>query len=198
MEEGIGFAEKHPELHTVILSMAGPMYIHEESDALEGLSVLELMDKPGTKEQSDIFETAMRRTLDRLIKADKNVIFVLNIPVLPFGPLVCLPPRPFQITKKFDEKRKQCADSKSSFEKKNRKYRELINKVLKDYPQVALFDSSAVFCDDKLCYAMKGKEMFYRDNGHLSLAGSRHVAQYLAPFIEKKIEEKFKNKNISK
>ena len=201
MEGPIELAEQHPELHTVVLVMGGPLYVNDGKKnaliELNGLIRMELMDKPEIKDQAEIFEIAMRRTLNRLIKVDKNVILLLNVPLLPFDPIACLPPRPFQYTKKYDEKRSKCITERSSFEQENLRYRELVNKILKDYPQVVVFDSAVPFCDDKLCYGKKGEDLMYRDGAHLSLEGTRYLAKYLVPLIEKEIDKNVKNKKVS-
>ncbi len=76
-----------------------------------------------------------------------------------------------------------CNFARSTFAQDSQDYRDLVFKVLKDFPSVQTFDAAAQLCDDKWCWAMKDGKMLYRDDVHLSLEGSRYLAKELVKLI---------------
>jgi hypothetical protein len=48
----------------------------------------------------------------------------------------------------------------------------MVKRVLQDFPQVKLWDSTLELCDGEYCWAMKDGVLLYRDAVHLSVAGS--------------------------
>lgn len=128
-----------------------------------------------------ILEDGMSRTLDLLIKANKNVIILFDNPYLPFDPSLCVT-RPFRISNYKNE----CYFPRTQFESIEAFswYKTIVNTALKKYPGVSTYDLSLPLCDDKYCYLEKNGDLLYRDKGHLNYEGSR----YVAPFIMKAIE----------
>lgn len=53
----------------------------------------------------------------------------------------------------------------------------VIRKVVKKFPSVVLYDPTNVFCKKGNCSIRKGDVMLYRDDNHLSEAGSRMVIE---------------------
>lgn len=128
------------------------------------------------KDQNMIVENGLRRTLDVLTKANKEVLIVLDSPHLPHTPNLC------GRFKKIKGKDDNCAYKKQYFDAL-KKYTNVVNKVIKDYPQVKTYDLYEPFCDDKICYIADKNKILYRDLNHLNNNGSRFVA----PFILKNL-----------
>jgi hypothetical protein len=81
--------------------------------------------------------------------------------------------------------RSPCAIPRQRFDERDHKYREIVARVSKDFPNVQVFDAAAPFCDAQWCWAMKNGTLLYRDDRHISLAGSEYIAQQLALLVIK-------------
>lgn len=46
------------------------------------------------------------------------------------------------------------------------------------FQSVRVLDPLPAFCDDTYCRAIKDKKLLYRDDGHLSKAGSIYLGEY--------------------
>ena len=55
--------------------------------------------------------------------------------------------------------------------------------VLSEFPSVRVFDAAARLCDERYCWAEKNGTLLYRDANHLSLDGSRYLAEELVAMI---------------
>lgn len=124
-----------------------------------------------------ILMNGMRRTLDKLFKADKRVMILFDNPSLPYDPKKCIP-RPFSLsTKSVDH----CLFPRQVFDVRPEYlwYKTIVNLVLKDYPSALIYDLSIPLCDNVNCYLAKNGKLLYNDTSHLSFEGS----SYVAPFI---------------
>ncbi|HEB4794849.1 TPA: hypothetical protein R0B87_004552, partial [Yersinia enterocolitica] len=98
---------------------------------------------------------------------------------MPFDSKKCLNERPFNFRADASE---SCLTAKSYFDNSNKKYRDDVFKVLKDYPEVRYFDPSKYICDENYCYAFIDNKFLYMttgDNSHLSNNGSELLASPL-------------------
>ena len=171
-----------PHINTVILASRGPLYLTGR-----GFGDLDVHNRyianpkyPNVKDPTQIFEIGMRDSLSRLQKANKKVIFVLDVPEIGFEPKRCLQGnggRPLRLNNKLPKS--PCAVPRKEFETRNKIYRDLVTSIAKDYPNVTIFDAAAPFCDDEWCWAMKDGQMLYRDDDHLSVDGSKFLAKEL-------------------
>ncbi|MEQ1555375.1 MAG: acyltransferase family protein [Gallionella sp.] len=180
--DAIRFAERSDAVHTVIIGMRGPLYLYGKGfGAIDPENrTLSLLGRPALGSFPEILKIGMRDTLQRLLAKQKKIIFVLDNPELGFHPQVCVDSRPLRLSSKI---KTPCAVSRKEFDERNREYRELVFSVLKDFPSVQIFDAAAQLCDDKWCWAMKDGKMLYRDDDHLSIEGSRYIAQGLTTLI---------------
>ena len=101
-------------------------------------------------------------------------MFVLpNAGVLNFHPRDCLARRIFPPAKTV------CADSRAHFLLGYDRFRAAIEPVLAEFPQVRVFDLSAMLCDETQCRAIQDNTLLFRNSGHLSNDGSDLVAEKL-------------------
>lgn len=185
-DKAIDIAIQNKSIHTVILWSRGPIYLSSKgfyyndfADEKNHNRVLISKKHPNLEDNYAIWEDAMRDTLNELIPT-KKVVFVLDNPELGFDPKSCVDSRPVRITNKI---KTPCAIPKHDFDERNKEYRELVLKVLKDYPSVKVFDAAAQLCDSQWCWAIKDGKMLYRDDDHLSLDGSRLMASELVKLL---------------
>lgn len=173
-----------PQIETVILSSRGTLYLTGKGFGDVDVHNRYIANKNNAriKDHSQIFEVSMRDTLSRFQHARKKVAFVLDVPELGFDPKTCVDSRPLRLFNKTTKT--PCAVSRAEFEARNKPYRELVTRVAKDYPNVTLFDAAAPFCDDTWCWAMKDRQMLYRDDDHLSVEGSKFLAKELIKVLQ--------------
>lgn len=122
------------------------------------------------------FQQAERKTFQRLIEANKRVIFILDIPRLNFHPSSCVK-RPFKISGQME--RTPCAVPFEAWQQNHENYQKVLFDILKDFPQITVWNPTGAFCDDKYCWAVRDNKMLYRDENHLNEVGSLYLGNYL-------------------
>ena len=95
-----------PSIRTVILSNYWAMRIRDKKIRLES--------EPENRDRVQIFEKLLKLTLEKLIRADKEIIFDMGVPDLDFPPEACLPSRPLAISERLPGK--DCSISRASVE----------------------------------------------------------------------------------
>lgn len=173
---GTLLAANDSSIKTVVMVTRGPKYLTEDKNR-----IFKLVDRPELTDRKVILETAIRRTLDPFLKARKNVIYVIDNPEIDFDPRSCIDDRPMRVK---GRSKSPCAIPKYEYDLKNKEYRELVLSIVRDYPNVKVFDASAYLCDDKLCWAKKDGDILYRDEHHLSEAGSLLLSHEIVKIIE--------------
>jgi peptidoglycan/LPS O-acetylase OafA/YrhL len=160
----------NPDIEHVVMFALGPAYVSGRTN-----HVFTLQGSPEVKDPLAIWEQGMRMTFQAMEDAGKKVTFVLNNPELPFDPRVCVK-RPVEW---FSQARTPCAMTREEFNQRAQPYRDLMQRIVSDYPSVQLFDLAEYLCDEDLCYAQKDGLLLYRDDNHLSPAGARYIAPAL-------------------
>ena len=169
----------------VILASMGPVYLTGVSfkgwgeERVSGL-VLTLDGRPELGDRWEIYRAGLRSTLDRLTKARKKVLFVFDVPELGFDPQSCFE-RPLPLRRE----RSVCAVSRAEYDARNERYKRLVYDVLKEFPDVTVYDPSADLCDERYCWAMRDGKLLYHDADHLTDEGSLLVARGMKPLLEK-------------
>ena len=141
--------------------------------------VFKLINNQNLKDKKQVWEIAMRKTLDSAIENNKEVVFVIDNPSLGFDPKSCIC-RPFS---KNNSIKKSCTIPKSKYENESKIYRKLVMSILNDYPSVKVFDAAEYLCDEKKCYGMLNGKILYRDNDHLSLEGGKLISKELVKLL---------------
>jgi len=179
----------------IILSTMGPVYLDgttfkgKEVSRVTGL-VVELINDKSEKNRWIVFETGMRNTLKKLSSiSNKKIIFMLDVPELGIEDRYCGVPMNFVtvLGTKFgigeQISYEKCRQTRADFNERNNRYHNLVKKILKEFPNVILFDPTSLFCDDEWCYGSKEGNKLYGDVDHLSKFGSAYVANALSPVI---------------
>ena len=167
-DKALALARDTPAVKTVVLT-SFPYWPDAESAFLHG----------APPEHSDaayahVIQDNLRRTFSVLLAQGKHIVFVLpNAGVLDFHPRDCIARRIFPPAKAV------CADSRAHFLLGYDRFRAAVEPVLAEFPQVRVFDLSAVLCDETQCRAMQNNTLLFRNAGHLSNDGSDFVAEKL-------------------
>jgi DNA-binding ferritin-like protein (Dps family) len=189
----------------LIFSSMGPVYLentafnNKDNDRVTG-SDMKLITNKDISDHYKIFEEGMRDTLRKLSKK-KNlyIIFTLDVPELgiDFGCQIYLKKKitifGFSIQdmiKPFDNKK--CRVPRNIYDKRVKKYKTLVSRVLKDFPDIFFFDPSQYFCDVINCYGhSKIAGYLYSDTDHLSKNGSKYYVEKL--FLDLKKSKSIEN-----
>ena len=172
--QALDYAVNNDNIKVVVLSfLSGPSLFN----ANNSFKISNVSD-PTHQDTEHVFAESLKITLDKLLKSNKKVLYVLPNPDLGYEIRSCLNAyRPFR----FQEiSQNNCAEPAANHLKRGgQKYRDLVHSVLVNYPQVEVFDLATVLCDSDRCWGMKDNHILYRDGGHMSDDGSLFVAPYL-------------------
>ena len=179
ISESLSFLEKSDRFKSVIISSMGPVYL--EGTAFNGQDIarvtglgVNLSNRPDVIDKYKVFEIGMRETLTRLFKAHKKVLFVIDVPELGFDPKTCFDSRPLVISSK---KRILCSVSRSVYDNRSSKFKNMIYSIAKDFPELIVYDPTNDFCDAHDCYASIEGIPLYADVDHLNGYGSNFLIQ---------------------
>ena len=82
------------------------------------------------------------------------------------------------MVKPFDYKK--CCVPRNIYDQRVKKYKTIVSKFLKDFPNICLFDPSQLFCDKINCYGHSEIAGYlYSDSDHLSKNGSKYYVERL-------------------
>jgi len=116
----------------------------------------------------DMFIAGYEDLIQAFIDAGKNVVFVLDNPILNHDPKRCFA-RPFRVLPD------SCKIDKRDILSRQNLYREQVKKLQEDVASLKIFDSLQVFCDADFCYGEDDNNLFYYDKHHLNIAGSQKL-----------------------
>jgi hypothetical protein len=123
-----------------------------------------------------IFQNGMKKTLQRLTKTEKRIVFILDTPDLEFKPSECVNNRPWRFKEMAGKS--PCAVARSQVNLRRAKYLEIVLPILNEFPNVEVFDPLPALCDENYCWAIKDKKMLYRDEHHLNKTGAIYLGEY--------------------
>ncbi len=171
----LDFAVSTPSVRTIILSVRGPMHMLGADfgeDATGAPEMLSWDGAPKNSSQADVFAAAFENTVRRLSATGKNVVLFVDWPELGFDPRSCLPrPEPL-----FSRVRPLCGVPRAQVDARNRAYRQVIFNLKNEFSGLRVFDPFPYLCDSAACYAMQAGHLLYRDDNHLSAAGSIYLS----------------------
>ncbi len=172
--------------HTLILAHTAAYAMRERHwqapDSIVHQSLLKGQVAHTAEELARNFEAALHATLARLTASHKNIIYFEDVPPLNFDVASCLAARPYlpSWSHLSQTLKTPCAVSRPDIDARSAVYRRAVAKVMQDFPSVKVFKAWEAFCDAQWCWAMKDGQLLYRDDDHLSLAGSDFQAQAFA------------------
>lgn len=182
MNKSLNYAMSDPNIKTIILTnysnsgtiLAPPSLSQKSSYSRQ---YIKFSGAPPNANNSEIYRLAMTSMLHRLVKSNKKIIFILDVPDIEFDPKLCADVRPWHITNRL---KSPCAIRRQEYENHNAIYLSVTKSVLKSFPNVKVLEPSKYLCDNKYCWAMRKNEILYRDPNHLSYNGSLFVGKKIA------------------
>ncbi len=176
------------KIKRVIIATRGPSYITgrgfgpaEVNNNAEPIAY----DSSALKESSrpiDVFLRGLEVTVQYLVDADKSVYYFLQVPELGVPAKNCLG-RPLRLTKTTD-----CVISLYEFRERMEEYRQNIKALTTKLSTLKLIDPLPLFCDELVCRGIINDTLFYADDDHLSVNGSRYVASLVLKVLSENNE----------
>jgi peptidoglycan/LPS O-acetylase OafA/YrhL len=163
-----------PELSTVFLSTRGTNYLPAGNS--KPRYKLHYSGGASRSGGEKAFRQSLDKTLRKLLKAGKKVVYVMEWPDLEFDPRSCVDARPLRLSK---QPPRECHIPIQQFRDYDSAYRKAALAVLAKHPRVKIWDTHKAFCNKSLCVGIKGDRMLYRDHSHLSVEGSRYLGRQL-------------------
>lgn len=117
------------------------------------------------------FEIELSKTLADLKFANKKIYIINDVPEFLFDPKQCKFIRPLSF-------KNNCIEDKKYFQKRYATYFPALEKLNK-LGNYTLLNTVDLFCNDKYCSMKKDGKLLYRDSNHLSINGSRYVANQI-------------------
>jgi peptidoglycan/LPS O-acetylase OafA/YrhL len=152
----------HPDIRHVFIFSRGATYTDVDAQGI------------APRFAGQIFVRSLQASIDRLRAAGKNVYYVLENPETYIQPAACIP-RPLRPAAQ------HCDIARARVEKDQANYRALVQQL----HGVELIDPLPAFCDATRCRIFSDGQLLYVDDAHLSVAGSRFLAEHvLAKYLE--------------
>lgn len=164
------------EIHTVMLSFLGLYYLSNQDAAAEHSGkvapIYFHLENPSTVNSSkkQVFTQGLERTVEALLQANKEVILIEDIPLLPFMPSRCIQ-RPGKYIAN------DCQLPKEMVLQLQADYHQILLGIQQKYPKIKLLNAMEALCNEQSCPVSKNGHLLYRDSHHLSLYGSEWLAQ---------------------
>lgn len=155
----------------VVLFSRGEVYLSGTEPLTGSIDIM-----GGQHVQSNDYLSGLQSMINVLAQAGKEVSYVTENPELPFAPESCIRrPLKYNIG--------TCDISLDSVLLRQKQYRDLIFEL----KNVRVFDSLGIFCHDGRCGVFDDKgSLLYADDDHLSVAGSKYLAErLLMPILSK-------------
>ena len=127
----------------------------------------------------EAFQLGNADFIEKLLATGKRIVFVLDVPILKAHPNQC-------------EKRlgiiptKNCRMTELGLKKEREIYLESVQRLLKTYPKLTLYDPTHMLCNQAVCNGkVQGNYMYFDDN-HLNSDGSKLILKDLSKLISTK------------
>lgn len=124
------------------------------------------------KMKVDDIEAELVATTKVLVQAGKKVYLADDVPHFDFGTAKCTLERKFSISNK-------CKENYGPFIQKRDRYYPIFKKIEDRGVGLHILELSKYFCVAGICSMEKNGEIFFRDDNHLNILGSKYLARNL-------------------
>lgn len=138
--------------------------------------------EPLVQKDAQSFLDNARYFLNAVLKTDKEVVFLKDIPDLTFNIKRCFHVRPLDMP--FMHQNKECYMDLATYKQRIKDYDKVISQLLKEFPQLKVYNPRPLFCQGEKCMARDDTLPFYANGDHLN--------QYGANIVLKDMREKLK------
>ena len=163
----MAYFASHQDIKLVALSWRANAYLPPDTG-----QDIHLANHPGDITQT--FPIGLTETIARLESMGKHVVVLIDAPEPSFDVHTCLRS---SVQKDIFDIPEKCDSNRNSIESKIQKYKNSIAYAKNYNHSLLIFDNTNRFCTDELCKFMLNGHVVFRDNnGHLSITGSRLMA----------------------
>ena len=114
---------------------------------------------------------ALEQTLSQLKESGKKLIFLKDVPTMPFNVRSCLP----RSGKGDDWDSSVCVSDRASLEDKTSSLNKALDKQFASMPDLSVIDLMDGICNEEICFGATENRLLYLDDNHLSIYGSHYV-----------------------
>lgn len=163
---------------SVVLATRGPQYLDgtgfgpvEAHYNYPPIAAETASGDPNHADPARVFGQGLLRTAARLHRRGIAVTYVLQVPELGVPAVDCLG-RPLALA----TRREPCSVDYGAYARRMQDYRGLVRGLAATAPYLHIVDLEHLLCDGVRCSGMRGGQLLYADDNHLSVNGSRLVA----------------------
>ena len=128
---------------------------------------------PALDNNAEVFRRSLSDTVELLESQGKKVVLISQLPEINVMPVNCISVPPAFRYVNVDACRSAYTIQKRYLQESS----QYLDEILIQHPKVVVIKPEKYFCDDQFCYSKMGDSSLYRDVNHLSVFGSRYVAQ---------------------
>jgi peptidoglycan/LPS O-acetylase OafA/YrhL len=129
---------------------------------------------------SNVYVNAARETFRRFLAAGKHVIFMDDVPILPFDPRSCIK----RAGMASSATTWPCAIKRSAWDTQSPEHEAILKDLAREFPQIEWFQSWSALCDADYCHALIDGRLMYRDPNHLTYDGDLRVGKRFAEWLQ--------------
>ncbi|XVN42678.1 MAG: SGNH hydrolase domain-containing protein [Candidatus Rickettsia vulgarisii] len=172
----------------------GPAYflgkgfgIEEEDPEWQGWILENIQKNKFAISKQNAFVEGYVETIEYLLAQGKKVIFVIDFPELGVEPTSCLK----RVVNIYQKEISNCLVNRRVVDERQKEYRELVNQIQQKVPSLIIYDPITAFCDEEKCYGKRNDIIYYSDNNHLNLEGSKLLINHFKNwfFDERRLSE---------
>lgn len=175
--EVLHYISSQTDIHTVILAANWHLYLlgtrFKDSATINSPLILGTGVPPSTQGNIDVFDQQMKATIALLKQANKRIVVIKQIPELDCMRSLRIGKNPFRISDKATE----CRGDAREVDKYLAEYGRHFDSLFAEIGGVTVVDPKPYFCDTQYCYSTSPDGSLYRDDLHLSVLGSKAVAE---------------------
>ncbi len=136
-------------------------------------------DAPLRPDQKLAFESGLTETITWLKSKNKKVILLDDTPKFGFDPQRCKFTHPLSGGS-------QCFESIDAYQQTRHSYVDVLEATSFQNPDLLFIRMNDLFCDGEVCRMASDDELFFRDNNHLNILGSKLAGAVIAKQITRK------------
>jgi len=175
-DASFSFFLRDPAVKVMVFAARGELYA-EGKEAGIVIAAEHNTQLPADRRERALFD-AYSRAIGQAQQAGKRVVLTLDIPELDYNPEYCVGSSTMSVMA--DGK---CVMSRRSVDERQRRYRGIVERLAREFPNLLVFDPIPLLCDSRWCYATRNGVLMYGNDNHLSVTGSRIVAERLADSV---------------
>lgn len=124
------------------------------------------------------------KTIKALEGMGKKVIFVIDIPAMIGNPELCVP-GPNKLRQKYQKIPEFCSALSESDLRPRTEYDQFLERLRDQNSNIIFYDPSSLLCQEGKCKIFNNSELLYSDSHHLSIYGSKLIANDLILQMQK-------------